>query len=332
MELVASCFRMSNKVLLIGIDEAGYGPILGPLIVSAAAFEVPRELAKERLWTTLQESVSQSAGARGARVAIVDSKKLYKPKEGLSKLERSALTAVAAWRGLPPRLRGLLGLVAPDALRSLCEYDWYGDADAPLPRAADAGGVRIAARLFRQDMEAHAIRIAGLWSEVLPEGHYNRLVTSTQNKAVVLLGLTLRLMQRAADAFPHHEIRFLIDKQGAREHYGPVLLRTFEDRRLRVIEETPDSSAYELLDSRARWQVRFVQSGESCHLATALASILSKYLREMLMGCLNQYWQSHAPALKPTAGYYEDGLRFLRDIQPHMARLGLRRDRLVRLR
>jgi len=323
---------MSDRTLLVGIDEAGYGPILGPLVVSAAAFEVPRDLAERPLWTTLQSSVTNSSAARGSRVAILDSKKLYKPKGGLTKLERSALAAVTAWRGLPPGLRGLLGLLAPDVVRTLADYDWYRDADPPLPRAADAGGIRIASRLLKQDMEDQSVRIAGLWCEVLPEGHYNRLVTNTQNKAVVLLGLTLRLMQRAADAFPDHELRFLIDKQGARERYGPVLLRAFEDRRLRVIEETPDSSAYELVDTRSRWQVSFTQSGESCHLPTALASILSKYLRELLMECFNDYWQRHVPALKPTAGYYEDGLRFLRDIHPHIARLGLERDRFVRQR
>ena len=33
---------MDDAALLVGIDAAGYGPMLGPLVVSATAFEVPR--------------------------------------------------------------------------------------------------------------------------------------------------------------------------------------------------------------------------------------------------------------------------------------------------
>ena len=60
--------------------------------------------------------------------------------------------------------------------------------------------------------------------------------------------------------------------------------------------------------------------------------MISKYVRELLMGCFNAYWLREVPKLAPTAGYYEDGLRFLRDIRPHVQRLGIREDLLVRQR
>ena len=322
---------MADAVFLVGIDEAGYGPILGPLTVSAVAFEVPRDFADESLWSLLKASVSKTASVRGSRIPILDSKKLHKPQEGIARLERSALAAVGAWRGHPPTLRALLSLISPDTIGRLGEYSWYRAADPAVPGEADAGAIRIAATMLRQEMESRGIRIAGLWSEVLLEGHYNRLVTTTQNKAVVLLGLTLRLMQRAADTLGG-EIRFFIDKQGAREHYGPMLLRSFEDRRLKVITEEPGHSAYEMVDGRTRWQVSFSQSGESRQMPTALASIMSKYLRELFMGVFNDFWSLHVPALRRTAGYYEDGHRFLADITPHLSRLGITRESLIRAR
>ena len=63
----------------------------------------------------------------------------------------------------------------------------------------------------------------------------------------------------------------------------------------------------------------------------ALASIFSKYLRELLMARFNAYWAGHVDDLRPTAGYYQDGQRFLRDIEPAIGRLGVDRSQLVRV-
>lgn len=323
---------MPPTTLLVGIDEAGYGPILGPLVVTAAAFEAPPELAEASLWEVLQRSVSKTRRSRRGRVPILDSKVLYRGEDGLERLEQSVLAVIGAWRGLPPTMRGLFSLVCPELLDRLREYPWYQDVDVGLPRETDLFGIRVAARLLRQNLAENSIRPAGLWAEVLPEGHYNRLVNSTQNKAVALSGLTLRLIQRAADAYPDRELRICVDKQGGREHYGSVLLRSFEDRRLKVIAETERHSAYELAGGRALWRISFSQSGESLHLPVALASMVSKYLRELLMGLFNTFWLRHAPDVTPTAGYYEDGRRFLHDIERHIERLGISREMLVRQR
>lgn len=318
--------------VLVGIDEAGYGPILGPLVVSMTAFELPAAKAETCLWELLQHSVCQAASTREPRIAILDSKKLYRRKDGLARLERSVLSVISAWRGVPGSMRGLLGLLCPGVLEKLAEYPWYCGANPTLPTVADAGGIRIASGILGRDLEAHGARLAGCWSEVLLEGHYNHLVTNTQNKAVVLSGLMLRLVQRVADACPDRELLINIDKQGMRSHYARLLLRAFEDRRLKVLEENNERSAYELVRGQGRWRISFNQSGESQHLPIALASLISKYVRELLMGCFNTYWTGQVPALKPTAGYYQDGLRFLRDIQPHLRRLGVAKDRLVRQR
>ena len=318
--------------MLVGIDEAGYGPILGPLVVSASAFELSSANADACLWGVLRRSVCRASKPREPRIAIRDSKKLYHRKQGLARLERSVLSTIGAWRGVPPSMNGLLTLLCREAPAKLQEYPWYRRANPALPLAADAGGIHLASTLLARDLDAQSVQLAGCWSEVLPEGHYNRLVSNTRNKAVVLSGLTLRLIQRVAEAFPDHELRICVDKQGAREHYAPLLLRAFEDRHLKVLEESAEFSAYELVSGHAKWRISFSQSGESQHLLIALASLISKYLRELLMACFNAFWTNQVPALEPTAGYYQDGLRFLRDIQPHLHRLGIAKDRLVRLR
>ncbi|MFQ5502291.1 MAG: hypothetical protein ACE5EQ_08320 [Phycisphaerae bacterium] len=321
-----------TNTILVGIDEAGYGPILGPLVLSAAAFELPPDTADRCLWQVLRHSIRRSATGRDPRIAILDSKKLHKSANGIARLERSVLAVTTAARGLPQDLRTLLGILCPDSLNRLHAYPWYRGANPNLPIAADPAGIRIAAQTLRRNLEDQAVRLAGCWSEILLEGHYNRMVGKTRNKAVVLLGLVLRLIQRISDAHPHHALRILIDKQGARSHYGPHLMRAFEDRRLKVIEETDGLSVYELVRGTSRWEVSFSRSGDDHHLPIALASLYSKYQRELLMHCFNRFWSQQAPDVSPTAGYYQDGMRFLKQIQPRLSALGIDRADLIRSR
>ncbi len=76
----------------------------------------------------------------------------------------------------------------------------------------------------------------------------------------------------------------------------------------------------------------FREKAESQSMSVALASMLSKYLREGLMRRFNAFWKTHLPELPPTAGYYTDGQRFLRDIDAKRQELGIPDDLLIRSR
>ncbi len=99
-----------------------------------------------------------------------------------------------------------------------------------------------------------------------------------------------------------------------------------------IIEESDEYSAYELITRRTTWHVSFAQSGESKELPVAMGSLISKYVRELFMGCFNAFWTEHVAELVPTAGYYQDGRRFLKDIAADAERLRIGRDLLVRQR
>ncbi|MCH7701229.1 MAG: hypothetical protein IID37_06045 [Planctomycetes bacterium] len=175
-------------------------------------------------------------------------------------------------------------------------------------------------------------------------------MSNTRNKAVVSLGLTLRIVQRILDQAADHPVRICIDRQGGRQHYTQVLMTAFQGFDLRILEESPERSAYQLTRNRHRQpashssgpasdadltlgcDIQFVTSGEEAAMPTALASIVSKYFRELFMQAVNDFWCARVPNLRRTAGYYQDGKRFLNDISGAVDQAAVDRAILVRSR
>ena len=81
---------------LIGIDEAGYGPFLGPLCIAATYWSLPDDLLSDHveLYSLLDQLVSTSLKDK-SRIMIGDSKQAYKPGGGLKNLERAVFPLLA---------------------------------------------------------------------------------------------------------------------------------------------------------------------------------------------------------------------------------------------
>jgi ribonuclease HII len=86
-------------------------------------------------------------------------------------------------------------------------------------------------------------------------------------------------------------------------------------------EEGSDRSVYSILGLRRDMRLVFEPRADGQYFCVALASMVSKYVRELLMFEFNRFWQQHVPGLKPTAGYPGDSARFFKEIRPALRRL-----------
>lgn len=319
--------------ILAGIDEAGYGPLLGPLVVSGVAFRVPDGDIDQCLWKSLKDTCTKTVRKNTRKLAVADSKKLYRPRHSMAPLERAALVMLAVSGNKPANFEQLLGAVAPShAVDALAPYPWYREADLTLPVSDDLGDVATRANAVRHNAIEQSIELLGVFSEPLPAGHYNRMVTNTRNKAVVSLALALRIVDRIMKTAPRESIRVCLDRQGGRTHYREPLTTAMPGYEMHVLEETPARSAYRLERSTRTCAVEFTTDGEQRHFPVALASIYSKYLRELYMHQFNRFWCDRQANLKPTAGYYTDAQRWLRDAGDTIRQLKIERSLLVRQR
>jgi len=317
--------------ILAGIDEAGFGPLLGPLVVSSCAFAVAPEHVGADLWQVLRKSVGKTRQHLRARLLIADSKKAYKREEGLGHLERTVLAAMRSLGQVPTSLSDLLRLVCPECYCRVIEYPWYRGTESWL-LPADRPELRIASGVFAADMASTHATLVGLSSYCLDVAYYNTLIERMKNKSQVLFFTTTRLLQSLMERFADQDIHILIDRQGGRVHYREHLLRSFESMELRIVEENERRSAYALRGGSRCVHLSFEVGADERHLPVSLASMVSKYVRELLMECMNAYFVSMSSDLKPTAGYWTDGLRFLEDLTRRLPDFQIDRHRFVRCR
>jgi ribonuclease HII len=337
-------------LLLAGIDEAGYGPTLGPLCVGMSLFCIrdwsPGQPAPD-LWKLLSTGVCRKPSDRRRRVPIADSKRLKlandaKSNHPLVHLERGVLACLRSLESSPATDAELMkALDAP-----VMESPWYGGEPVPIPMALTPGEIAIGAGRIAASLERAGVEILDLRCIIITESALNEVIRTTGSKAeatAMAVGEHIRRVVAAVAARQCSEdrcsdtatessaegaepsavavateparampLRVVCDQLGGRTQYQDILARELPGATVTPLTESGERSRYSIGPESV---VQFMPEAEAAHLPVALASMVAKLVRELSMLRFNRYWCSRHPGLKATAGYTQDARRWLQDMR-----------------
>lgn len=381
--------------ILIGMDEAGYGPNLGPLVVAATAWEV----RDEGLGFRVQESIGGEPASAGRRsgtgsdragafasastpttdllrrpvygdiprgreidlydalreivrrepgtadhIAIADSKTLYRTGLGLAQLERGVHAALAALGWPADQWSTLVDVLAADPHRQRHCLPWHGDFDCPLPVDDTADEVTALGTRLDETCTTAGVRPVAMRARFVFPAEFNQLTERYGSKGAALSHVTIGLLRElqgtragAEETSPPAEpgaslsspvpcpptpTLVVCDKHGGRNRYAGLLQHFFPDQWIETLLESRAESRYHWGAPESGVEIAFRRRGEAS-LPVALASMTAKYLRELAMRALNQFWRARVPGLRPTAGYPLDARRFKAQIAQVQRSLGI---------
>lgn len=327
--------------LVAGIDEAGLGPLLGPLTLGYSLLRLPA--SPTNVWEALDEIVAPAPGRGEARIVVADSKKVYsRNKLGRERLETTALTFLAQRSvGMPHSgaelLRTAAASMRPRA-SEVARHPWYANLPEELPLWCDPGRLELRSEALRRALADNDLAVVEAGVRVIPAGELNRSFRQTRNKSATVWDLLGSLLEHFWREYGQHTPHIIIDRQGGRFRYGTLLAKLFPEARVRVGRETPKQSEYRVEaapqdgEQPRRMRLTFAEKAEDRAFGVALGSCLAKYARELSMEAFNGYFQALQPDLIPTAGYTQDGRRWVQDAQEMLERNQIDPDILIRQR
>lgn len=301
-------------MLVMGVDENGLGPRLGPLVATSVAVETPRYARAALCQRGLALGLTDSKEAgRFGRMSFTESVALALLKRG--------------GPGPPGSADDLLDRVSPDSrqrLRGYCpdaptaQQCWAVDVPLPVFGGDESYGEALLDRLVGRS----SLRVVDVQSQIACAGLLNANLATGKNKLAVDLELFEDLIS-SVHARYGSPLLVVCGMVGGIRDYASRFGR-YEPHRVQALPSRSGERRY-ALDGVG--EVRFEVDADARHLPVALASIVGKYVREVCMRRIGEFYRRRDPELKLASGYHDPvTTRFIEATEPSRRRLGIAPD------
>jgi len=282
----------SDKKCCTGVDEAGLGPILGPLSVVRVSVAAENPEALNDIF-------------KNSNSGIGDSKRVHTNWD-LAPIESIALGGLA-W---------LTGGKVPSTANELFALLGEKPEDRNLPWMAGAEDLNLPiANTEVTKWNIPGVEPVGFDGVLVHPSTLNTLRRNGVNKANLELQYIGKIMNSLPEQYKEHYVD--IDRLGGRVYYGDILQQFWPNATVEVVEEVRNRSAYTAhsADTGSKRFVQFLVGGEDQSALIAMSSCIAKYTREVHMLLFNTYWQNKFPGLlKSTTGYFTDATIWIRRV------------------
>ena len=249
---------------VIGIDENGYGPILGPLVVTALKMDVRGDP-----WENLK--------LKNIKTPIKDSKEIFKhTKRAYKRGETFALAILNRLNIEPTSFYQYVEQLTRESITEFfknCEPLLNLMPDFSLPVWSTREKIKNL-ELF----ESPYLEIKDVKQKVLMPYEFNLKLESLKSKALLDFTLFINLMKELAS----QKSMGIFGKISGKIYYRKWFnFLGFKD--IEVIVERSTRSRYRLNS----WELSFFVDADSSFINVAMASILGKYTRELFLYSLS---------------------------------------------
>ncbi|MFZ1864915.1 MAG: hypothetical protein WAU39_11880 [Polyangiales bacterium] len=280
-----------TTMLVLGVDENGLGPVLGPLVATSVVLEMPRY---ER----------SSLCQRGLSLGLTDSKETG--RFGQMQFAESVALGLLAGQGggrAPESADAVLEQVFREGrsrLRACCPDEptaaqcWAVDLPLPIFGGDPAAGQELLDKLVGRS----SLRIVGVRSRVACAGVLNAERAAGKHKFDVDFDLFEDLI--ASTHTSHGEpLLAICGMIGGIRDYASRFSRFDRDR----IQHVPGRRGQRRYAVQGVGEIRFEIDADARHLPVALASIVGKYVREICMRRIGEFYRRGDPELGFVSGY-----------------------------
>lgn len=264
-------------MLVVGIDENGYGPLLGPLVVTATLLEVEDEklLLKGNLKESKQVFLSGEKMSDGEILVLSFYLHLKKHKPATPQQFLADLILP-----IDDNCNSPLSICSPQfRLPHWCDDD-----------AIDEG----LATQFLKEVGAKLVEIKSI--SLCPAQFNKRAKNISKAQLDYLLFETLILHMR--NQYPEKRILFLCGFIGSTKNYSQFFYNLASE------EWEEESNNAEVRYVFPNWgEIRFIKDGDKLYFPIALSSLVGKYIRELFIEQLNIIIKEHIQGINHTSGY-----------------------------